>query len=168
MSVRLARLAQLLAFPLATWGCTADPADADAGDEHEHEHEHDAEVGCAAETRDDEYRLGMEKVGTALTVRFVDALPAPPDRGDNSWTIEVLDAATGTPRSDVALVVEPFMVDHNHGTPIECNVTPLDAPGQLKLEPINLWMPGLWEVRLHFTLPDDTPEQINFSFCVDP
>lgn len=114
------------------------------------------------------YRLGLEKSGELLRVRFVDAMPAPPERYDNIWDIEVLDLATGMPRDDVDLVVEPFMIDHMHGTTIECHVSDLPAPGQLHLDPVNLYMPDLWEVRLHFTLPDGALDEIDFRFCVDP
>lgn len=123
---------------------------------------------CASETRNDVYMVGMEKVGEQLAVRIVDAMPAPPERFDNAWTIEVLDAATMQPRTDATLEVEPFMPDHNHGSSVKCEVTPMDAAGQYQLDPINLFMPGLWEVRLHFTLADMSKDELVFKFCVDP
>jgi hypothetical protein len=154
----------LIAISLAAWGCE----DAASDDEDSSDHDHHADAGCASEERDDVYMLGMEKSGTALTVRFVDAMPAPPARYDNTWTIEVLDGASGAPVDDATLEVEPFMPDHNHGTGIAVAVTELDAPGQLELDPVNMYMPGLWEVRLHFTLADQTRDDITFSFCIDP
>ncbi|MBC8070126.1 MAG: FixH family protein [Deltaproteobacteria bacterium] len=162
MLVRNIGVAGLVAISLAMWGCDdADSDDDDGG------HDHHAEAGCAGEERDDVYMLGMEKSGTALTVRFVDAMPAPPARYENTWTLEVLDAS-GAPVDDATLEVEPFMPDHNHGTGIAAVVTKLEAPGQLEIEPIDLFMPGLWEVRLRFTLADQTRDDITFSFCVDP
>lgn len=125
--------------------------------------------GCAEETRDDDYMLGLERAGEHLRVRFVDAMPAPPSRYDNIWTIEVLDLASDTPIDEVSLEVEPYMPDHNHGTSIVCDVTELmDAPGHLQLDPVNLFMPGLWEVRLHFVLDGDLSDDVVFRFCVDP
>ena len=170
MLVRTGRLVGVVAMVFAAWGCDPKAGSSGSGDEADSgdEHDHDVESGCAAETRDDEYTLGMEKAGTAVRVRFVDALPAPPDRGDNTWTIEVVDLATGMPLDDVSLVVEPYMPDHMHGTSIQCNVTDMPEPGELHLEPVNLFMPGLWEVRLHFTLADETTDRVDFSFCVDP
>jgi hypothetical protein len=124
---------------------------------------------CADETRDDEYVLGLERSGEQLTVRFVDALPAPPARFDNTWTIEVLDLVSRTPVDDVELEVEPIMIDHAmHGTSIVAHVTDLEAPGQLELDPVNLFMPGLWEVRLHFMLASGMDDVVVFRFCVDP
>jgi hypothetical protein len=122
---------------------------------------------CSNETRDDVYMLGLERSGEQLTVRFVDAVPAPPARFDNTWILEVLDA-TGTPVDDVALEVEPYMPDHMHGTSIATKVTAMDEPGQIELDPVNLFMPGLWEVRLRFTMADASTDEVVFRFCVDP
>ncbi len=122
---------------------------------------------CESETRDDLYMVGMEKIGQSVAVRILDAAPAPPERFDNAWTIEVLDSKTMQPRTDTSLVVEPFMPDHKHGSSIECEVTPLETAGQYELDPINLFMPGLWEVRLRFTTPDAGEDQLVFKFCVE-
>lgn len=166
MSPRIRRLGRPLALlstlMLVLTGCDPNEDDDDDGDDE------GSAAGCATEMRDDTYTLGMEKSGAAVTVRFVDAMPAPPDRGDNTWTVEVIDTATGTPLDDVELSVEPFMPDHQHGTSIACHVTAVEAPGQFELAPVNLFMPGLWEVRLHFTLADATTDQVNFNFCVNP
>lgn len=124
--------------------------------------------GCAAEDRDDDYVLGLSREGGKVVVRFVDAMPAPPSRGDNTWTLAVEDLATGMPLDDASLAVEPYMPDHMHGTSIECHVTDMDTPGEVMLEPVNLFMPGLWEVRLHFTLADASTDTVVFKFCVDP
>lgn len=182
-------LATALATALASWTPAACVADAD-GDDHAHssesessDHGHDdsstaattddptsstAASNCAEETRADTYMLGLERSGERVTVRFVDAMPAPPARYDNTWVVDVFDTATGMPLPDVTLEVEPYMPDHQHGTSIACHVEPMTAPGQVKLEPVNLFMPGLWEVRLHFTLADDATDEVVFRFCVDP
>jgi hypothetical protein len=142
------------------------------------EHEHDATAedddadagpsGCAAEDRDDVYTLGLERSGEHVMVRFVDAMPAPPARFDNTWVLDVLDPATGMPLDDAELTVEPYMPDHNHGTSIQCNVEKMAEPGRVMLEPVNLFMPGLWDVRLHFAMADGTSDLVVFRFCVDP
>lgn len=124
--------------------------------------------GCDAETRDDSYAVGLERSGDHVTARFVDAMPAPPDRGDNRWVLDILDRGTLTPLGEFDLEVDPFMPDHMHGTSIACNVTPTDVPGQVSLEPVNLFMPGLWEVRLNFALDEGATDQVVFRFCVDP
>ncbi len=79
------------------------------------------------------------------------------------------DADTAqTPVDDVGLEVEPYMPDHMHGASIATKVTAMEEPGQLELDPVNLFMPGLWEVRLHFTMPDESTDEVVFRFCVDP
>lgn len=144
---------------------TAHPTDTADSDTAESE---TSDQGCAMEMRDDTYMLGLEKTGEHVTVRFVDAMPAPPARFDNTWIIEVVDATTNTPMDDIDLEVEPYMPDHMHGTSIACEVTVMDAPGQLQLEPVNLFMPGMWEVRLNFQLDEGATDQVVFRFCVDP
>ena len=156
-----ARLVAMVAIASVPFGCVAHDDNADAGDEM-------SQRGCEAETRDDTYELGMEKAGAELLVRFVDADPAPPDRGDNTWTIEVLDLATGMPADDVTLSVEPYMPDHKHGSSIKCDVTKMPEPGELQLSPVNLFMPGLWQVQLHFVRTDMSTDRVDFNFCVDP
>lgn len=172
MLVRTGRLVGVVAIVFAAWGCDPKAGSSGSGDDAEsgdgHGHDHDVESGCAAETRDDEYTLGMEKAGTAVRVRFVDALPAPPDRGDNAWTIEVIDIATGMPLDDVSLVVEPYMPDHMHGTSIAAHVTAADVPGEYVIAPVNMFMPGLWQVHLYLSLADGSDDQVEFDFCVDP
>ncbi len=129
-----------------------------AGDE-----DADAEArGCETETRADTYALGLAKTGTATTVTFVDAMPAPPTRGDNRWTVQVTDDR-GAAMTGLELSATPFMPDHMHGTTVETEVTEL-GDGTYVLEPVNLFMPGLWEVTLEL----GTDDEVVFAFCVDP
>ncbi len=80
-------------------------------------------------------------------LRIAAASPNTPTKGDNSWTLELSDV-TGAPLSDVNLQVTPFMPQHGHGTGVKAIVTPSVEPGRFVVTPVNLWMPGLWEVRL--------------------
>lgn len=118
-------------------------------------------VNCAVETRDDEFVVGLAKMGAQTTFTLLSASPAPPGRGDNSWVVR-LDNAAG-PVSNAALRVTPFMPDHGHGTAIEVGVTPLPDVGQYKLEPVNLWMPALWEVTVGLSGQN---ESVVFRFCI--
>lgn len=172
----------MLARPVlfvAALAIACDPKAGDEDDDHHGESTSDDDTaaethedGCADETRDDTYMLGLEKSGEHVTVRFVDAMPSPPARFDNMWMLEIVDATTNLPMDDVDLEVEPYMPDHMHGTSIACQVTEMDEPGQVQLEPVNLFMPGLWEVRLNFTLDPSlglgATDQVVFRFCVDP
>jgi len=123
--------------------------------------------GCAAETRADTYTLGMAKSGERLQVAFVEALPAPPARGDNTWTVAISDGA-GAPMVDLPIEVEPYMPDHMHGSSIPAHVSATEIAGEYLIEPVDLFMPGLWQVTLYLTLPDGTEDEVEFDFCVDP
>lgn len=122
---------------------------------------------CSVDTRDDTYSLGLRHSGVWATVELVDAMPAPPSRGDNTWVVRVLDEAEA-PQADVELTVDPFMPDHGHGSTIRCHVEPGDEPGTFVLAPVNMFMPGLWEITLDIALDGQPDDSVVFSFCVDP
>jgi YtkA-like len=166
------RTSLALALLLAPLGCAASDKDDggsmdDGADDGSSSDDGPALSGCAAETRDDTYTLGMMKQGDHVQVAFVDALPAPPSRGDNTWTVEITNDA-GVALSDLGIDVEPYMPDHMHGTSIEAHATATDVAGQYVLEPVNLFMPGLWQVTLYLELPDGPSDSVEFDFCVDP
>jgi hypothetical protein len=138
----------------------------DHGSEH---HADAAPVNCAIETRDDEYVAGLEKVGASgLAVVLVESTPAPPAKGDNTWRLRVLDSA-GTPQGGLTVEVTPFMPDHGHGTPIDAEVIALAEPGEYQAGPINLWMPGLWEVTVAAENPAqaEVSDSVVFRFCIE-
>jgi hypothetical protein len=122
---------------------------------------------CASETRDDTYMLGLTKAGEQIQVRFVDAVPAPPARFENTWTVEVLDM-DGMLLDDVSIEVTPFMPDHNHGTTVVTHVEPGENPGEYVFDPVSLHMAGLWEVTIDVTLADETTDSVVFAFCINP
>lgn len=125
------------------------------------------QTACADETRDDDYALGLAKSGAHMTVTFVDAMPAPPARGDNTWVVAIHDA-TGAPLRGLALSVDPYMPDHQHGTSIATHVDEAETAGQYVLAPVNLFMPGLWEVTIAASGVPGGDDAIVFRFCVDP
>jgi hypothetical protein len=126
----------------------------------------DTTYDCAMETRADTFVVGLEKLGNAglLDFKLMDATPAPPARDDNTWVIEI-DMAGGAPVSGAAMVAVPFMPDHQHGTPIAVHITPEATPGQYKLTPVNLWMPGLWETTIQATA-GTTSDTVVYRFCI--
>lgn len=122
---------------------------------------------CALETRADEYTLGMIRAGDRVQVAMLDAMPAPPSRGDNTWRVRVQDES-GAAMSGAIVEVSSFMPDHQHGSSIVTHVQPTEAPGELVLDPVNFFMPGLWEVTLDLQLDDGSEDAVVFRFCVDP
>lgn len=125
---------------------------------------------CADESRDDEYVAGLEKTGAEGLIRTTldSALPAPPDVGDNAWTIHASSIPGGAPLSGCAIDVTPFMPDHNHGTATPVVVTTAGTAGEYHLDPIDFIMPGYWEVTLRLSCPPGPVEdQVVYKFCAE-
>jgi hypothetical protein len=161
MKLRLPLLAALPCLALA--GC---------GDDHGDDHgDHpDANIDCSMETRATPYMAGMIEQGDTVKVALVSSDPAPPGRGDNAWTIQVMDA-DDQPLDGLTITmdsnVDVFMVDHGHGTPKQPVITPVGSNGEYTLDPINLWMPGYWEVTPHISDGADLDDEVTFKICID-
>lgn len=136
-------------------GCGSGGGDDNPGDDEHYD--------CALEDRDETFVVGIEKIGAAGThFRIMQSVPAPPGRGDNELTLQVTDGANA-PIVNAQLEVKPFMPDHGHGSPIQAVVTEsTTVTGEYAVAPVNLWMPGLWQIII-----DRTPaEQVIFAFCI--
>jgi len=145
-----------LAFVTA---CSSDPMHGD-----------DEPVNCAEETRDDDFVVGLDKVGESgmLDFKLMSANPAPPARDDNTWIVQVSSMSGGTvgaPVSGVAMSVTPFMPDHSHGSGKTVVVEPTPDAGQYKLSPVNMWMPGLWETTINASSASGS-DKVVFRFCI--
>jgi hypothetical protein len=84
---------------------------------------------------------------TELSVRLVDADHQPPKKDYNTWTVALLDQATGEPAADAVITWAcAWMEVHDHGS----NPKSVDVLGdnQYKLVDQNLSMFGPWELRL--------------------
>lgn len=134
----------------------------------DHEPDDDQSYNCEAEARDDEFVLGLSKPGeiSQLMFKLISADPTPPARGDNTWIVGIdTMAAPATPVSGATLRATPFMPDHAHGSGKSVIVTPMTEAGQYKLEPVNLWMPGLWEITIQAETTT-TRDRAVFRFCL--
>jgi hypothetical protein len=76
--------------------------------------------------------------------------PQPPVRGTNSLELTITDAATGKPRDDLSLAVEPWMPAMNHGSSAIPMVT-AEGDGKYLVTAVYLFMPGHWEMRTSFS-----------------
>ncbi|HRC57056.1 MAG TPA: FixH family protein [Kofleriaceae bacterium] len=133
-------------------GCSDDPSDED--------------VDCQKDTRADDIVDGMEKMGERQVVSFrlVSASPSPPRRPDNTWIMALQSA--GAPLVGATVSTTLFMPDHNHGTQIKPVITATSEPGTYKFEPLNLWMPGLWEITFEATPAGGSKDRAVFRVCV--
>jgi hypothetical protein len=130
----------------------------------------DEPVNCAEVTDDDEFAVGLNKIGTSGTLGFtlMTANPAPPIRGDNTWVIQVNQMAggvAGAPVDDADLVVTPFMPEHGHPAAKTVVIEPTGTTGQYELTPINFWMPGVWETTIDAASASGE-DVVVFKFCI--
>lgn len=125
------------------------------------------EVDCSTVTGTDTFVVGLAKSGAAgmLDFALMSATPAPPARDNNTWTVQIKDTA-GTALEGATLTVTPFMPSHQHGSPIAVVVTPTATPGEYELDPVNLWMPGVWETTIQ-AQKDSVVDSAVYSFCIE-
>jgi hypothetical protein len=127
------------------------------------------DVDCTKVTGADTFVVGLQKTGQggALDFKLMSSTPAPPARGDNTWVVQINSTASGAaPLEGAQLQVTPFMPAHQHGSPIQVQVAAMPDAGQYKLEPVNLWMPGVWETTIRATAGATTDSAV-YKFCIE-
>ena len=78
----------------------------------------------------------------------VHSAPDPqPSRGVNALRLVVTKVADGSPAAGLAVEVVPWMPAMGHGASVKPSVTPSAEPGVYTVDNVNLFMPGLWEIR---------------------
>ena len=122
---------------------------------------------CEADTRDETYTAGMTSVGNAnFEYKLLTSMPGPPDRGINTWSLEVKNDQGQPLGAEQALEISPFMPDHGHGS----NTVPkikTEANGTFTVDDIDLFMPGLWEIRVRVKDSEESIlDTVFFNFCV--
>ena len=121
-------------------------------------------------TNVDTYADGLSKESdNGWTFRFVQSAVTPPDKGSNTFTLEVEE--NGVKRSDLTVIAEPSMPHHDHGTfPPTFTATANDA-GTYVLGPIDLFMSGRWEITFRAYEADPSTEApasaVTFAFCLE-
>jgi len=99
-------------------------------------------------------------------IELLDAMPAPPGRGSNGWTIKITDEAGQALPSATIDKVFPFMPAHGHSTGVTPVIGDVDAEGKATVDDIDFMMAGVWTVT--FTVSDGTTsDEIVFAFCID-
>lgn len=96
----------------------------------------------------------------AFHVTLLAASPLPAEQFLNDWQVEITDKA-GAPITELEdFVMDATMPGHSHGTETAPVLSKTDMPGVFKIDAINLWMEGIWEVRFR------TPEQTDGDAAV--
>ena len=148
-----------LATAAACGGGGDPPADADEA------------LACVTSGRGETFTVGLEHAGKNGTLDFklMSATPAPPGRDFNSWVLQVSSMAAGVvgaPVSGATILVAPFMPDHQHGPgAYQPMVMPMPEAGQYKIDQINTWMPGYWEITIDAQV-DQVQDQTIYKFCI--
>ena len=155
--MRLAILACAVATTAACGGGNAAP-DADEG------------LACVEAKRGEDYHINLEHPGAKGQLDFVlmSAMPAPPGFSDNTWVVQVnamTSGVVGAPATGATIIVTPFMPDHQHGTQIRAHVDAMPDAGQYKLSPVNLWMPGYWEITIDAQTAA-AHDSVVYKFCI--
>lgn len=150
----------ILCLGLAACGTTSSTGDDDGSDT----------VDCSMIQGTDTFMIPLkhEGINGNLEFQMMSADPPMPARGDNTWVVQINSMASGVvgnPVDGATFNVTPFMPAHQHGTPIEVQITPAGMPGQYTLSPVNLWMPGVWETTIAVT-SGATSDSAVYKFCI--
>jgi hypothetical protein len=126
-------------------------------------------VGCSP--HDDEmYVPGSKRPGAAGHFDFalVSSTPAPPALGDNLFVVQVSEADGPVASGDLSVTLD--MPQHGHQSPKQPEIR-FDAESQaFVLEPMRLFMVGLWQITFGFEgLLDGAPSSDSavFEICID-
>lgn len=141
------------------------------GGDHEpshDDHHHHQDEGCEFDAPLDAYAQGLSKTGeNGTTVALTSADPAPPDVGVNTWRLDVTAGGGGPLDEGAEVVVRPFMPQHGHGTtPAEFAATRGEGEAW-EVPPMDLFMPGVWEVTVEVTVDDQLVDEVVFRFCLE-
>lgn len=89
---------------------------------------------------------------------------AVPSRGNNTLRFVVTRASDGAPASGLSLDVVPWMPAMGHGASVKPTVAPGAEAGTYIVSNVNLFMPGLWEIRT--TIGGETSDHVTAQFDV--
>jgi len=123
---------------------------------------------CAADSGAVAYAVGLSQAAMdgKVTITFVDAKPAPPAKGGNTFTIDVTDDASA-PVDGATITVAACMPLHGHCATVTPTVTPGSQPGRYVVDDVELFMPGLWAITFTVTPSSGAPDPVTVSFCVE-
>lgn len=113
----------------------------------------------------DSYSANLPKAGTAGQIQFVlmNAQPAPPAKGNNTWTLKLMDAS-GAPIQSATLSIKTWMPMMRHGS----SIAPRQAANTddtYSISNLYLIMDGIWQVT--FTAQSGSmKDTATYTFCV--
>ena len=122
------------------------------------------EVNCQNDPRVLTYAPNVSVTSTAGGTKYaLVSSPAPPAKGNDTWTLHVTNASSGQPMAGLNLGIKTLMPDHGHGSPTTPAITDKGG-GDYTVTPLYLFMPGVWQITF---FPSATPaDTAAFMFCV--
>lgn len=78
--------------------------------------------------------------------------PQPPARGTNDVELTINGSTDGAPVDGLTIGVKPWMPTMGHGTSIVPTIAP-EMNGKYLVSGVDLYMPGLWQLRLTISGP---------------
>jgi hypothetical protein len=85
-----------------------------------------------------------------------------PTRGINALRLVVTKAADGSPATGLSFDVVPWMPAMGHGSSVKPTLRAGGEPGVYTIDDVNLFMPGLWEIRA--TISGSSSDHATASF----
>jgi hypothetical protein len=82
-----------------------------------------------------------------LRIAFQSSPEATPSRGNNSLRLMVTRVSDGAPVGGLVVDVVPWMLAMGHGSSTKPTVTAGPEVGAYTVSNVDLFMPGLWEIR---------------------
>jgi hypothetical protein len=121
---------------------------------------------CETETRAVPYAANLERTSDAGTYKAVltSANPGPPAKGDNTWTVRILDA-NGVPVDGLTVTPAAIMPDHGHPPSVKPIAT-AGGDGTYTVTPLYFFMAGFWEVTLTLQPAGGAKDSVVFPICV--
>lgn len=144
-------------------GCGGEEA---SNNDHDHEHQNHENHDANNASDVDVYADGLMKMGhnENFHVMLMGADPAPPDVGDNVWTIRVMDT-DDNPVDGAKVTVTPFMPAHGHGTSPADFTGTFTENGTYEVGPMDLFMPGKWETTVK--VEGESEDMVTFTFMLE-
>jgi hypothetical protein len=173
---RTRSVAGLIALPLclaigAVVGCSSNsdaPSNADAAASDD-----SAGISCTGDPRGEVFTMNVPKPGDMHALSFVitDANFVPPAKGNNSWTMKILDAS-GQAVKDAVLsfpktmhLSDPWMPDHSHGA-LPAKATD-NMDGTYTITPLDFFMGGIWSTFISVANASGVAiDTITLTYCI--
>ena len=112
----------------------------------------------------------MKKSGAAGHFDFslVSSTPAPPAVNDNVFVVQVSDQAGNPVNGELSVALD--MPEHGHPSPTQPDISFDDESKTFILDPMQLFMVGLWRITFSFDGSDGgtrVSDSAVFEFCID-